>query len=371
MPPLTVMIKPVSSACNMRCRYCFYTDVAHNRQQASLGRMSDETLEHVVRKAMRYADGYVSFVFQGGEPSLAGAAFYETFLSYQRKYNTRNLPVQNAIQTNGYQLDESLLDLLAREHFLVGVSFDGTPQLHDRLRVDADDRGTSAAVEATIQRLEERGVEFDILCVVNCHVARHPRETFQYLKKYRYLQYIACLDDLDGTPSPHSLTAEDYTTFLKESFDLYYQAFRQGRPVSIRNFDNYLVILMGGQPENCAMSGRCAQYYLIEADGGVYPCDFYVLDHLRMGNIREDSFFKLEKSPVAAAFRSASLHSDPACQSCRWFTLCRGGCRRDREPALGNQAGLNKWCSCYQALFEYAYPRMMEMAQAISTSGWR
>ena len=49
MPPLTVMIKPVSSACNMRCRYCFYTDVAHNRQQASLGRMSDETLEHVVR----------------------------------------------------------------------------------------------------------------------------------------------------------------------------------------------------------------------------------------------------------------------------------------------------------------------------------
>lgn len=103
----------------------------------------------------------------------------------------------------------------------------------------------------------------------------------------------------------------------------------------------------------------------------MYPCDFYVLDHLRMGNIREDSFFKLEKSPVSAAFRSASLHSDPACQSCRWFTLCRGGCRRDREPALGNQAGLNKWCSCYQALFEYAYPRMMEMAQAISTSGWR
>ena len=75
MPPLTVMIKPVSSACNMRCRYCFYADVSQNRQKANLGRMSQTTLENTVRRAMRYAEGSVTFAFQGGEPTLAGAEF--------------------------------------------------------------------------------------------------------------------------------------------------------------------------------------------------------------------------------------------------------------------------------------------------------
>ena len=28
MPPVTVMIKPASGLCNMRCRYCFYADEA-------------------------------------------------------------------------------------------------------------------------------------------------------------------------------------------------------------------------------------------------------------------------------------------------------------------------------------------------------
>ena len=35
MPPITVMIKPVSGACNMRCRYCFYADEMKRRTRSS------------------------------------------------------------------------------------------------------------------------------------------------------------------------------------------------------------------------------------------------------------------------------------------------------------------------------------------------
>ena len=152
---------------------------------------------------------------------------------------------------------------------------------------------------------------------------------------------------------------------MKESFDRYYQSFKKGQFVSIRTFDNYVGILMGRQPENCAMCGRCAQYYLVEADGGVYPCDFYVLDQWHMGNINDDSFFRLEKSPVADEFRRVSLHVSEPCKACQWYPLCRGGCRRDREPFMDGQPGLNKWCSCYRELFAYSYPRMVEMAKQL------
>ena len=51
MPPINLLIKPVSGSCNMRCCYCFYTDEMANREQACYGRMSEETLAAVVPRA--------------------------------------------------------------------------------------------------------------------------------------------------------------------------------------------------------------------------------------------------------------------------------------------------------------------------------
>lgn len=331
-----------------------------------MGRMTLATLENLVRKALLYADGQASFVFQGGEPTLAGFEFYQTLVELQRTYNHRNIPIQNAIQTNGYSLDETLLELLVREHFLVGVSFDGTPQLHDRLRHDAAGAGTSSAVIDIIRRLQERKVDFNVLCVVNHYVAVHPKETFEYLSKFGYIQYISCLDPFEGGAADYSLTPEDYISFLKKIFDLYHQRFCWGKFVSVCMIDNHLSIMNGQEPENCAMSGRCAQYYLIEADGSVYPCDFYVLDQWRMGNINTDSFFRLSSSPVGKLFRESASPVLVPCSGCRWYSLFRGGCRRDREPFISGQPGLNKWCRCYRELFEYAAPRMEKMAKALS-----
>ena len=42
MNTLTFLIKPASSLCNMRCRYCFYEDIADNRTQKSMGIMAED-----------------------------------------------------------------------------------------------------------------------------------------------------------------------------------------------------------------------------------------------------------------------------------------------------------------------------------------
>ena len=86
MPPVTVMIKPVSGACNMRCHYCFYADEMRNRSTAVYPAMDEETLEAVVRRTMAYADVQETFTFQGGEPTLASIAFYEHLLKLQKKF---------------------------------------------------------------------------------------------------------------------------------------------------------------------------------------------------------------------------------------------------------------------------------------------
>ena len=77
MHSLSVMLKPASGQCNMHCDYCFYCDEMEQRAQASYGFMSEETLQNVIRKTMLNADREISFSYQGGEPTLAGLAFFE------------------------------------------------------------------------------------------------------------------------------------------------------------------------------------------------------------------------------------------------------------------------------------------------------
>lgn len=45
MPNANILIKPASSACNLRCRYCFYRSISQSRTETGCGMMTRETLE--------------------------------------------------------------------------------------------------------------------------------------------------------------------------------------------------------------------------------------------------------------------------------------------------------------------------------------
>ena len=361
MPPITVMVKPVSGACNMRCRYCFYADEMHHRKASVYPRMTSELLDVMVRRIIRSADSSVHFLFQGGEPTLIGLPFFEQLIALQRKYNTRGLKISNAVQTNGYDLSDEIIAFFAKEQFLVGVSFDGTSETHDLLRPDAKGLPTSSIVRKTIDRLRNAGVSVNVLCVVNSEVAKHPHEVFAALSQYEYLQFIPCLDGLDGEKRDYSLSSEAYLAFLKGTFDCYYQAYLDGHPVSVRNFDNWVAMLMGMPPENCAMVGHCGPSLVIESDGSVYPCDFYALDEWKLGSIADDSLKRMLTSDKEKAFLEESLPVPEKCKACRWYSLCRNGCKRERLPG----SSLNRWCDVHTNFFAYAFERMQQMAHQL------
>ena len=171
MPPITVMVKPVSGACNMRCRYCFYADEMQHRNASVYPRMTSELLDVMVRRVIRSADSSVHFLFQGGEPTLIGLPFFEQLIRLERKYNLRGLKITNAVQTNGYHLSDEMIAFFAKEQFLVGVSLDGTNETHDTLRPDANGLPTSSTVRRNIDRLRAAGVSVNVLCVVNSEVS--------------------------------------------------------------------------------------------------------------------------------------------------------------------------------------------------------
>jgi len=361
MPPVTVMIKPVSGACNMHCDYCFYADEMKHRGSAVYPAMTKEILEMTVRRSMAYADGEITFVFQGGEPTLAGVDFYRSFNQFLNMYNTRALHIHKSIQTNGYEMSDEMISLLAENHFLVGISLDGTQDTHDCFRKNNHGQGTYRQIKKNIIRLERANIEYNILCVLNRCVAENAEDVLKELWAFRYLQFIPCMDGLDGESASFTLTNEAYARFLEASFQRYEQAFQRGEPVSIRQFDNWIRILLGFPPENCAMRGRCSVNFLIESNGDVYPCDFYALDQWKLGNVHEQSFRQMLRTPVSADFVNGSVIIPACCQSCRWYPLCRNGCRRERDP----QTGVFRLCDGTRLFLEKNVERLQKIAYSI------
>ena len=262
MKSVNLLIKPASSLCNLRCRYCFYEDEARNRTQRSMGVMSQALAQQLICQAFDAVDagGAVNFTFQGGEPTVAGLPFFRDFAQTVRTHCPAGVSVHYAIQTNGTLLDEQWAAFLKQEHFLVGLSLDGMRRVHDSLRLDAAGSGTWQRVLAAKSLLEKYGVDYNALCVVTADCARRGEQVYKNLKNlgFRYIQFIACMDPI-GRPrgqEPWSLTPEEYGVFLCRIFDLWYQDWKKRDYHSIRLFDDYIHILLGDGASTCATCGK-------------------------------------------------------------------------------------------------------------------
>ena len=370
MPAISIMLKPASGLCNMQCEYCFYTDETTKRETVSYGMMSFDTLEQIIKNALSYASDYCSILFQGGEPTLAGLDFYKAVIDFENKWNIHHVTIENSIQTNGLLIDEEWAQFLHQNHFLVGLSLDGPQKLHDCCRKDHHSNDTFSQVMHTIELFRKHHVEFNILTVVTKHTIPHTRELYTFFKEngFEWQQYIPCLNPLDehATCYDYSLTAKDYGTFLKELFDCWYEEAKNGHLRYVRYFIGLMNLLCRRAPGACEMNGVCSRQFVIEADGSIFPCDFYMLDEWCLGNFATDSFEEIEKRREELQFIQKSELLAPTCSDCHWVYLCRGGCRRDRLPEKNDMLGKNRHCEAFKSFFAYAYPRLVEIVKLYS-----
>lgn len=332
--PISVMIKPSSSICNLRCRYCFYSSLSMEREEYSKGFMNLETAENIVKSAVAYTKGTeIIFTFQGGEPMLSGLDFYKSFTELVKKYNKYNSRVTYCLQTNGTLVNEEWCNFFKENNFLLGVSLDGNEN-QNSYRVYPDGTSSFNDVLNGIELLKKYGVQFNVLSVVTKQLAASVRENYRFMKKnniYNF-QYINCLkpfsEDFDDALYMNN---DDYSAFLEKAFRLYYNDNMTGKRVSVRSFDNYLLLLRGGNAEQCGMNGFCSTQFVVEGNGTVYPCDFYCTDEWELGNINSKSFSVMQKSKKAKDFINESFAVDEKCKKCSYFALCRGGgCKRSR-----------------------------------------
>ncbi|MDU5696905.1 MAG: radical SAM protein [Haemophilus parainfluenzae] len=302
-------------------QYCFYLEKSEQFGQYAPF-MSKDTLKHYVKNYIQsHAGNVVEFAWQGGEPTLLGLDFYRQAVEYQQEF-AQGKQITNAFQTNGISLNQQWAAFFKQHHFLIGLSIDGLSAVHNRYRISGNGNPTFEKVVKALNLLQEYGVEFNTLTVINDQNWQKGRETYLALKQLgsAYMQFIPIVECHAQTQSvtDFSVPSEGYGQFLVDVFHEWYE--HDVGKIYVSQFDNLL-----GQWLGIVLSSKQQQ-------------------------------FGLEKSQKLTAL----------CRHCEFRKLCYGGCPKHRFVSLENEPNPHNYlCASYRYFFEQTAPYMQAMARQI------
>jgi uncharacterized protein len=349
--------------------------------------MSLATAEAMIRAYFAVPQQVYSFAWQGGEPTLMGVEFYREVFAMQQRLLPSKAQVTNAFQTNGTLLTPEWASLFREHDILVGVSIDGPAEYHDIQRRWADRSGaaipgptgdTHRRVEAAIGMLRSEGVPFNALTVVGRHNEDAPGEIYDYLRslKIRHMQFIPLLEW--GENAAFSVTPAGWGRFLNGVFDRWFP--REVKRVSIRHFDTVMELLVHGRYNVCTISGACGGHFVVEHNGDIYPCDFFVDPDLRLGNVANadaggsppggSPFEVARRYPRHRRFVERKARWNEACETCEYLWLCSGDCPKMRPPRDVRNAygadGLSSLCEGWRDFYDHTLSHFERLARSVA-----
>ena len=357
-----IFVKPVGAVCNLGCTYCYYLSKKDLYESSGSLRMSDDILEKYIKQHIEASsDDTIFFSWHGGEPLLAGIDFYRKVVSMQKKNLPSGRKVLNGIQTNGTLLDEEWCHFLKSENFIIGISIDGPPDLHNKYRITPAGDPTSERVLRGYELLKKFKITSEILCVVNSSNSLHPLEVYNFFRQLgtEYLSFLPLVErDPSGEAgvSESTVRPEDFGRFLSVIFDEW-TGHDIGK-IKVQIFEEALRPAFNQEHTLCIFKVDCGRVPVLEHNGDFFSCDHFV-DHVHMiGNILHKPVSEMLYDPQQKRFGKAKSQTLPRyCLQCDVLSMCNGECPKNRFITTPDgQPGLNYLCSGYKLFFNNCKP---------------
>ncbi len=329
--------------------------------------MDTRTATAMLRKTLQLGCEQNVLCWQGGEPTLLGLDFFREVIRIQKQFARQGQIIGNSLQTNGILIDTAWADFLAENRFLVGLSIDGPEEIHNHYRRFSSGKGTFEHAMRAAKLFREGGAEFNILTLLTDANVSRPETLYRFFREhdFSHLQFIPCFekDPATGEDLPFSISAEELGDFHCRVFDLWLD---DGFPdVSIRVFEDILIYFIDGIHVSCNWYETCASYFVIEHNGDVYPCDFFVYPEWRLGNIVEDSYEHITGNPLWRRFAEMKARLPRECDECRWLPFCHGDCTKFRLDERGGYESTSAYCSARKMLLEHIEPHVESIKETV------
>lgn len=355
MTSKTIIVKPVSSKCNLRCRYCYNGIDA--RRHSTVPPMSVELVELLHQALPALGADNISLIWHGGEPLLRGLHFYKEVVSIQKQLLQAlpNMTIRNGVQTNATLLTDGWVQFFATNDWRIGTSLDGPKPLHDAFRLGPGGVGSFERVTAGIRNAQDAGATIGFIAVITSETLKYsPEVLFKFWTSIEPRFAISpCWEaPKNGVRPAYVAKPEEYVEYMKALFDVWWN--EDNPNIQTRLFNSLIQGVLGGRPTTCAFKGNCGSFLSVDADGGVYPCGkFSGIPEFYLGNIREQSLLTILHSRAYQEYLATARHVPNECRSCKWLTVCNNGCTYDRYIGNGKFEELTPFCFVWSDLYEY------------------
>jgi len=109
-------------------------------------------------------------------------------------------------------------------------------------------------------------------------------------------------------------------------FDLWLADFKDGMPTtSIRHFESVFHTFVGLEAPECTMMKDCGSYVVVEHNGNVFSCDFFVEPKFALGNIMHDRIINMLNSKTQHNFGCSKSILPRECRTFSWLMNFYGG----------------------------------------------
>jgi radical SAM protein with 4Fe4S-binding SPASM domain len=348
--PRPVVVWAVTKACNLRCVHCY----ASANAQPAPGELTHEEGRALLDDLRAF--NVPAVLFSGGEPLVRPDT--PELIAY-----AQSIGLTCTLSTNGLLIDDFMADLLAGLGLkYVGISVDGSPARHDKLRGQV---GAFKGTLAAIDRCRARGIRVGVRFTVHALNQDDLDAIFDLCLEHdvqRLCIYHLAYAGRGGKMQKVDLTSEATRAIVDRIFARTRACHAAGQPLEVLTVDNHadaayvLLHLEQTAPERAEAVRR-----RLEGTGGNRSgCNIAAIDplgnvhydqfswHYDCGNVREQPFSRIWADATdarLAILRDRQAHLPDRCQACRFLSVCNGNLRTRAEAATGDWLGSDP--SCY------------------------
>ncbi len=328
----------ISETCNLHCPYCY---VPH-RPRTATPEMGQHAVDRLVDLATRHNYTALQVKYAGGEPTLNLPAVWATHDHAVRRTAEAGLELQEVLLTNGVDLSDATLSLVAQAGMGLVISLDGGPAHHSQTRNRPDGSRTYDSVVSTIDRALAHGLRVDIsITLTALNLDGVPDAVAFALSRNLPFSLNFYRDCHTGQKMARAVLSH-----LQPDPDRLIQVI--GRALALADqhlsyplpFTGILDRARLDLPHHYPCSaGR--DYLAIDPRGRVAACQMLL----------EEPWADLEDAdPLATVRRRGentfkSVLDRPDCRYCQWQTACSGGCPLLRQTPLHHS-----YCRVYRTL---------------------
>jgi uncharacterized protein len=143
----------LTTACNLRCTYCYASAGDTPTKHMSL-EVAKHGIDFVAANAAKNGHAAFEVLYHGGgEPTVNWRVLTESFHYARQKAAELQLDVYAASASNGV-LNDAQIDWIMANLHSVNISYDGLPSAHDKHRITVLGQGSSHLVMHTLRRFD-------------------------------------------------------------------------------------------------------------------------------------------------------------------------------------------------------------------------